>query len=318
MIIEIIVINDGSTDASARIAEDFAARHRNVRLISQDNQGLSAARNVGIAAATGSYLLFVDSDDYFASDVLADVVATAMRLDLQLLGFDRLDVDDADFVAQVRHSLPDGFRPTVQSGVEYVASRHHASEAWAYLYRRDYLLESGLRFEVGRFVEDILFTAECLCLADRIAHYPVDVYRYVQRSDSIMKVRSSAHNQKVIADLEHVVLSLDTLCMRWSADPRVSADFLQRMQERQQTYVFSLIARFIRSDTPLDPALSRTLQRLRATRAYPMDHFPWRDFGGGQPYRALAMSLQWGYLLWVFATLVRGAEHVRRVLESRL
>lgn len=71
---EIILINDGSTDCSQEICEEYVRRYPFIRLINKENGGLSEARNVGILHATGDYVMFLDSDDYWQTDFLSDLV----------------------------------------------------------------------------------------------------------------------------------------------------------------------------------------------------------------------------------------------------
>ena len=67
---EIICIDDGSTDGSLKILQKYAAKHKNIRLITQSNSGVSSARNAGIEAAKGKYVMFVDSDDFVEPDMI--------------------------------------------------------------------------------------------------------------------------------------------------------------------------------------------------------------------------------------------------------
>lgn len=72
--LEVLLINDGSTDNSKVICENYAQKYRCIKLINKENGGLSDARNVRILNATGDYLIFIDSDDYWAEDFLYDLV----------------------------------------------------------------------------------------------------------------------------------------------------------------------------------------------------------------------------------------------------
>ena len=82
---EVILVNDGSTDGSQKICEEYQEKYSQVRLINQQNQGLSAARNTGIHEAVGDYLLFIDSDDFIATSVLRDLIQFANNQDVIFL-----------------------------------------------------------------------------------------------------------------------------------------------------------------------------------------------------------------------------------------
>lgn len=85
---EIICINDGSTDGSAKILESFSQKDERIRVISQENHGLSSARNRGIDAATGKYIYFFDSDDLLEHTAFKELIARMEQDDLELLFFD--------------------------------------------------------------------------------------------------------------------------------------------------------------------------------------------------------------------------------------
>ena len=72
---EIIIVNDGSSDNTLEVAEKWAAEHRNIKVFSQENKGLSMARNFGAEKSEGKYIMFVDSDDHIAHDSLGEISA---------------------------------------------------------------------------------------------------------------------------------------------------------------------------------------------------------------------------------------------------
>ena len=84
---EIILVDDGSTDKGGKICDDFAAREDNIRVFHQTNQGLSVARNTGILAARGTFIQFVDSDDYLEPNVLSSIISIMTEFDLEVIRF---------------------------------------------------------------------------------------------------------------------------------------------------------------------------------------------------------------------------------------
>ena len=89
---EIILVDDGSTDDSGTICDELAAAYENIRVIHQQNGGLSAARNAGLKAAEGEYICFVDSDDYWEENVLGGLMEQVEREKLDVLRFDYQNV----------------------------------------------------------------------------------------------------------------------------------------------------------------------------------------------------------------------------------
>src|SRR3954453_20153701 len=152
--LEVVMVDDSSTDGSAAIAESFAARHPRFRLVRRAaNGGLSAARNTGIDAATGEFLAFVDSDDLVAPDAYEKLVGT-------------LDQTGSDFATANAHRLfgtktrQVGFlsRPMAKTRLKTHITRQRTlladRTAWNKLWRRSFWDAHGLRFPEGRTYED--------------------------------------------------------------------------------------------------------------------------------------------------------------------
>ena len=89
---EIILVDDGSTDECPQICDELAAAYENIRVIHQENAGLSAARNAGLKVAKGEYICFVDSDDYWEENVLGGLMEQVEREKLDVLRFDYQNV----------------------------------------------------------------------------------------------------------------------------------------------------------------------------------------------------------------------------------
>lgn len=308
---EVLVINDGSEDGSLEIATSFALNNRNVMIHSQENLGHSAARNAGISLATGKYIYFVDSDDYIASNVLGGLVGTMDREQLQILafGYSRVGPDDEASLARADYAV---FQDVaVSSGIQFMATHNHPNTVWYYILDRGFLGDSGIRFEVGRLVEDALFTANVISAASRLAYVPIDVYRYVQRPGSAMRTRSAAHTTKLVAGYEGVVFGLEELRQRLQANGTASTALVNRLVIRQQSFVFFLIARLIRSEVPMRPILPEALERLRAIDMYPLTRFPGGDHKGLH-LTLLTMIFNRAYLLYPFSRVVRLLYRLRR------
>jgi len=157
---EIILVNDGSKDASGTICEEYARNHRNVRYILQQNGGVSAARNAGLDAARGEYILFVDSDDY-----VPDAFFSAVRSAAKLHPVDLLHFSYATFKYEQfkEHRL----RSREYTGKEMERALQQAicdkslNSPWAKVYRRDLIEKNQIRFPLGiSIAEDRLFNME--------------------------------------------------------------------------------------------------------------------------------------------------------------
>ena len=194
--IEVVCVNDGSTDGSAGILDEYAARDTRIKVVTQANAGLSAARNAGIRVATGRYLLFLDSDDLLSPDAAAKLVAKADAESLDVLFYDADCFADASAAAQQVKSYTNYYRRSQaysepRAGAELIADMMAHSDylcsACFELWRVGFLKENALRFTEGILHEDTEFTFKATLRATRAAHLHETLFhRRVRASGSIM------------------------------------------------------------------------------------------------------------------------------------
>lgn len=183
---EAVCVNDGSTDGSAAILDDYAAKDARFRIVTQPNGGLSAARNAGLDAAKGEYILFLDSDDWLEENAL-EVLSTNLE------GEDMLCFSGRRFF-EATH----GFNPSdllkngdYQSGMDYYNENALLPRDFAFVcvvlraYRRSYLIGNGLRFKEGILHEDNLFTPLACYYANEVRVVNACLYNYRVRAHSI-------------------------------------------------------------------------------------------------------------------------------------
>ncbi|NLF59967.1 MAG: glycosyltransferase [Lentisphaerae bacterium] len=182
---EILVVNDGATDATPALVRKFQEAHPHVRVISQANAGLSAARNTGLEAATGTYVWFVDGDDWILPEAVPGLLQQAQQEHLDILGFGmQAAFEDGRTQAITGASI---FDHKVMSGIELVGLAGAIPSACTQFYRREFLLAEQLRFYVGIVHEDQEFTPRAYCLARRMMRVPDVLYVYFQRANSIQR-----------------------------------------------------------------------------------------------------------------------------------
>lgn len=183
--IQIVLVDDGSCDASRTLCDDYARLRPRVLTVHRKNGGLSAARNTGLRHATGEFVLFLDSDDWIEADAVERLVATARQRSASIVvcGF-HLDVHDENEVLIT--STPRVPTPlTVDGALEdpRCATREmlgFAGYAWNKLYRRE-LIEGSMFPEGISLVEDIVFNGLVLARADRVVFVAEPLVHYVQR-----------------------------------------------------------------------------------------------------------------------------------------
>lgn len=187
---EIILVDNGSTDNSGRVCDDFAAKYGNVRVLHLENLGAGASRNSGIKVAKGDYIWYIDSDDLIEPNVAHDLLYKAKELNLDVLSFDpQLAWEDENL--NVKRTEPfiitNKSGKDVMNGEEYSLNVGMPSAQWCSLYRREFLLENNIWFIEKITYEDQEYTPRAYYLAKRASHANVIVYNYIQRPGSITK-----------------------------------------------------------------------------------------------------------------------------------
>lgn len=214
---EIILVEDGSTDNSGAICDEYARMFSNIRVIHQTNSGLSAARNAGLKIAQGEYICFVDSDDYWQPNVLGGLMAQVERDNLDVLRFRYQNVNEQGEIVHPYKSDPandNNYSESVTDGVSFLNSRMNTQcYAVMFILRRNLIysplltLDSCL-FTEGIYFEDTDWTPRMLCRANRVASTNTIVYNYLIREGSITRAITRDKQQKVLDDKMRLVAEM--------------------------------------------------------------------------------------------------------------
>ena len=200
---EVVLIDDGSTDSSGQIAQDMTAGRGNCRLIQQTNKGLSAARNAGIEVATGDYLTFVDSDDFIAEGTYAALLAVlASHPDYDILEYPAL----LYYGSRTKQRLLTFSDTTISSIRDYwLGGAHLHSYACNKLFRRE--LFADVRFPEGKVFEDVYTYPFLLQRAKVVATTSAGLYYYCQNDKGITAQAGGKElNDLLEAHLKHLKL----------------------------------------------------------------------------------------------------------------
>jgi len=189
--IEIICVNDGSTDSSLGILEAYEKKDNRVRIISQENKGLSAARNTGMRLAEGKYIYYLDSDDYIEIDALEKLYQRAIQDDLDVLFCD----GDVQFeTIELKDNTPKfkkrGKYEGIYNGSELfknmLANMDYQTQVSLHFAKREFLEKHELAFQEGLLYEDNIYTLNLILSASRAAHLSQTLFHYRIRENSIM------------------------------------------------------------------------------------------------------------------------------------
>lgn len=192
---EVIVVNDGTKDNSMDIVKNY-----NVKVIEQENKGLSAARNRGVQVATGEYIIFLDSDDYIEEKLLEEI-NKSLKNNPDLVRFQIKEVYPDREIEYKENSFT-GL--TGEEAFKKMVEYHFVENAWCYAIKRKYYLESGFKFKEGAIHEDFGLTPLVIIKASQVNSISYIGYNYVQRQGSIMNSKDSAKELKKAHDIyEH-------------------------------------------------------------------------------------------------------------------
>jgi glycosyltransferase involved in cell wall biosynthesis len=198
--IEIICVNDGSTDGSRAILERYAHTDPRIIIVDKQNGGLSSARNAGLDVANGEYVIFLDSDDFQESELLELCCEKAEESSLDIVFFDAQSFFESDDLRKnfavydglyIRKGEYDDTYDGLSLFDKLRAHGDYREHACLSLYRKSFLKEKSLRFVGGIIHEDDVFTFSALLEASRIQHIPRALYHRRVRDDSIITSQKS-------------------------------------------------------------------------------------------------------------------------------
>ncbi|OCA53381.1 glycosyltransferase family 2 protein [Photorhabdus namnaonensis] len=185
--IEIIIVNDGSTDGTIDILDQLSQQHPNIMVFSQENRGISAARNVGLSQAKGDYVTFLDSDDTFESSFIESVLRknSETKSDITFCLFKEVYPGEKEIYSKDYCDL---------NKLAFNLLNFNYFGICCMLIKRNFLLENKILFDENLIVgEDILFILLCICKA-KFSYTPEYLYNYFYRNDSIMNKKWGVKN----------------------------------------------------------------------------------------------------------------------------
>lgn len=191
--IEILCINDGSTDVSLEILKNYQKKDNRIRIMNLKSKGVSSARNTGINMARGEYLSFIDSDDWVDSDFIEKLYETAVK--------NNADISAGGIIRCRKH-----YRiPILAYAREEVTANYNKKLEWAdipthcyvwnKLYKKEIFDKTNIRFEEGRIYEDVLFSPVILYYSKIFATVPDTNYYYFRHKNTIVKTHSQKSKQ---------------------------------------------------------------------------------------------------------------------------
>lgn len=196
--LDIVMVDDGSTDGSGSICDEFAKKDSRARVYHKKNGGLSDARNFGIKKARGEIIAFVDSDDYIDKHFVDKM-------------YEAMEGKDADIVVcGYNDKVPKNARISGKEAAIKLLTQGENIDivAWNKLYKKNLFLDNDIRFPIGKIHEDTLTTYKVLSEADTVVYLAESLYEYVERENSItsaekIEERLEAREAAAVAAIEY-------------------------------------------------------------------------------------------------------------------
>ncbi len=201
---EIILVDDGSTDSSGEICDEYVEKDERISAIHQKNAGPSKTRNTGLENATGKYIYFLDSDDYIESNALELLVSTAESSDADLVFFDAHSFSDDGSDVHQGYTVKGTYKP--ESGYEVLTKLHDNKDYHCAIYllfiKHQLLTDNKIRFlESAYCSEDMLFTYQVYCSSEKAVQCKSTLYHRRYRSGSIVTSKKSQRHFRSCRDV---------------------------------------------------------------------------------------------------------------------
>lgn len=211
---EVLLVDDGSTDDSGSICDEYARRDSRVRVFHKTNGGVSSARNLGLDQAQGEFVCFVDADDVVLADALSILVKGMKNgADLSIGGYEVYDeCDNRTFSVRERLTENISVRECMVQ-MYYPKYYYYQGYLWNKLFRREIIQADSLRFDESIFFnEDRLFVVQYLCSCKSFVSFSTEpVYKYYDRTSGAMASLKKNFNPKFVTDFKAYVKMLDCI-----------------------------------------------------------------------------------------------------------
>ena len=254
---EVIIVNDGSTDNSSDIISKYP-----YKVINQENQGLSMARNNGVKASSGEYLIFLDSDDYIEKDLLKEI-DKSLSNNPDLVRYQIKEVFDNKDDINYEETTFDN-----KNGVEafkLITNYHFVENAWAYAIKRKYYLDNSFSFKKDTYHEDFGLIPLVIIKARVVNSIDYVGYCYYQRMGSIMNNNDYKKTKKKVSDMYNHYLYLAHEIDKTSLDKKYFMSFISNslilkiIELRDKDY--KEVLNKLRKDKVFDNLLNDSLKR---------------------------------------------------------
>lgn len=270
--IEIIIINDGSFDDTAKIASEYCNEYNFINMYSQPNGGLSAARNFGLQNSSGKYIWFIDSDDWIDQDSFQIIFNEISKADIDILEFDVMYAieQDKDFLIK-----NDDFYSSIETDLissKYFLEREgYIVSVTSKLIKKSLFDLQAIQFPLKRFSEDNIVALKLMLAAENYKKIKKNIYFYYQRNDSITNTKNINHIRKYLNDQILNCQDIDRELLNYDFNK-------SKIQEMQAFIVSNMILSIMKSKFSKEE-VKIFLNELIAINQYPIQPYNYYNKG---------------------------------------
>ena len=240
---EIIIVNDGSTDNTLQLINEWEIKCQNIKVFTQKNKGQSAARNLALKQAQGKYIFYVDSDDYVESNCLANILENLNEIDI--LRFNYFESEVQSFRGEYNE---------VHNGIEAFLNCSGIWAPWMQIFRKEFLLSNDFYFVEGMTSEDAELIPRVYLKANSVVVIPDKIYHYVYNPVSTTK-QKKYNFERVFKRIESQLKVLES-CSKLMLNYKTNDNVLKKLDESVIYPTFTAFCAMILLDKlPLKNAL---------------------------------------------------------------
>lgn len=202
--IEIILINDGSTDNSATILDEYAKNHKNIKVIHQTNSGPAKARNIALENANGEFIGFLDADDYVASDMFETLYNTASQHNVDIVISDYFNVKKDLIKHQGHFNIPTNQIINKNQIYDLLTKANELRILWFAgkgIYRANIIKNNNISYPTLKLGEETVFVLDCMLSANSMYYLNKPFYYYIQTPNSLTRTKYKENLLKQLEDL---------------------------------------------------------------------------------------------------------------------
>jgi len=285
--ISILLVDDGSTDDSPEKIKTYVEQYEFIYSLTQENQGLSVARNNAIKQMKADYFMFLDSDDWVDFDRLMRLyyIAVSDNLDVLAYQLEYYNEENIKTGEKIKQKVP---LDKVLTGRDVLLSGYQPSSACLFLYRTAFIKSSNLFFYPGITQQDVEFTVRLFLKAERVLFSDEIVYKYFRRSESVTTTKSKEKLEKYLKD--SIIVAKQ---MRHNLETISDEQLKIIIEKNYNNVVWNLLWRFYKNKGEVEKSFKLLcLDLLGQEQLYPIKGALKTNF---QKLSSLIMNRRWGF-----------------------